>query len=50
MLPTFMVKPSAVEIGSVVSFKPGTIVLEVYPVTIVAIPGRIVIIDIAGKF
>jgi hypothetical protein len=48
MFPTPVVKPAAVEIGSVVSFEPGTIVLEVDPVAVVAVPGGVVVIDIAG--
>jgi len=48
VFPASVVKPAAIEIGSVVSFKPGTVVLEVDPVTIVAIPGRVLIVCIAG--
>jgi len=48
VFPTSVVKASAIEIGSVVSFKPGTIVLEVDPVAVVTGPGRVVVIDITG--
>ena len=50
MLPAFVLKTSVVKIGSVISFKPGTIVFEVDMVTVVAVPGRVVIINIAGEF
>jgi hypothetical protein len=46
--PPGVVEPVAVEITSVVSFKPGTIVCEVGTVTVVAAPGRVVIVGITG--
>ena len=48
--PSSMVETTAIEVGSVVSFKEGTIVTVVNPVAIVTIPGRVVIIDISGVF
>ena len=44
-----MVETTAVEIGPVISFKPGTIVFEVDAVAIVAAPGRVVIISVPGE-
>jgi hypothetical protein len=44
-----MVETTAIEIAPVFSFKVGTIVLEVDAIPIVAVPGRILIVDIAGE-
>jgi hypothetical protein len=45
-----MVKTPAVEIGPVVSFEVGAVVIEVDAVTVVAGPGGVVIVNIAGIF
>jgi len=44
------VKPSAVEISSVVPVEIRTVVFVVYPVTVVAIPYGVVIVSIPGEF
>jgi hypothetical protein len=44
-----VVEPAAIEVGSVGSFKPGTVVSEVDTVAIVAAPGRVVIVGIPGE-
>ena len=48
VFPSRVVKPATVEIGSVVSFEERAGVLEVDPVAVVAVPGRVVIVDITG--
>jgi hypothetical protein len=45
-----VVKSTAVEIGPVVSFEERTIVFKVEPIPVVPVPGRVVIISIAGEF
>jgi hypothetical protein len=46
--PTVMVEATAIEIPPVFSFKVGTIVLEVDAIAIVATPGGVLIVDVAG--
>jgi hypothetical protein len=46
--PSSMIEATAGEVSPVVSLEEGAIVTEVYPVTIVTIPGRVVIIGITG--
>jgi hypothetical protein len=45
-----VVKPTMEEISPVVPFEERTIVVEVEPIPVVAVPGRVVIISIAGEF
>jgi hypothetical protein len=49
MVETCMVESSAIEIGSVVSFKKGTVVLEVYAIPVVTGPCGIIIVGISRK-
>lgn len=45
-----VVKTTTVEISPVVSFEERTIVVEIEPVPVVPVPGRIIIISVAGEF
>jgi hypothetical protein len=45
-----MVEPTMIEIGGMVSVKERAIVFKVEPVTVVSVPGGVIIISIAGKF
>lgn len=47
---SFMVEPAAIEVVPVVSFEIGAIVFEVEAVAIVAVPGGVVIVGVAGEF
>ena len=50
MFPTVMIEATAIKVSPVVPFEIGPVVGEIYPVMIVAVPGRIVIVSIAGVF
>ena len=45
-----MVKPSAIEVRSVVPVEIGAIVFIVYAVAVVTIPNRVVVIHVPGEF
>lgn len=49
MCPTGMVEPTMIEIGGMVSVKERAIVFKVEPVTVVPVPGGVIIISVAGK-
>jgi len=44
-----MVEPSMIEIGGVFSVKEGAIVFKVDPITVVTVPGGVIIISIPGE-